>query len=104
MINTNILSLIIQVSSCITAVTAVLVLLIKPIREKILKTDRTLEGEKCLLRSEMLHIYYKYLNKKEIRQYEFENFIKLYEAYVSLGGNSFIKEIKEEVMTWKVIP
>ena len=51
----------------------------------------------------MLRTYYKHLPHKDIRQYEFENFIKLYEAYKSLGGNSFIDEINEEVRHWKII-
>lgn len=92
-----------QLASCITAVVAVLTLLIKPIREKILKTDKESEGEKCLLRSEMLKIYYKHVDEQTIRQYELENFIKLYEAYRSLGGNSFIIDVYNEILTWKVI-
>ena len=92
-----------QLASCITAVIAVLTLLIKPIREKILKTDKESEGEKCLLRSEMLKIYYKHVDEQTIRQYELENFIKLYEAYRSLGGNSFIIDVYNEILTWKVI-
>lgn len=59
-------------------------------------------GTKCQLRSEMLRIYYHNCEKKEIRQYEFENFIKLYEAYKTLKGNSFIDRIYKEVQTWKV--
>ena len=85
-----------QLASCITAVVAVLTLLIKPIREKILKTDKESEGEKCLLRSEMLKIYYKHVDEQTIRQYELENFIKLYEAYRSLGGNSIKKAVLED--------
>lgn len=66
-------------------------------------TFQRIEGEKCLLRSEMLRTYYKHLDSKEVRQYEFENFIKLYEAYKTLGGNSFIDEVYEEVREWKII-
>lgn len=65
--------------------------------------EKRIEGEKCLLRNEMLKTYYKHLETKQIRQYEFENFIKLYEAYVALGGNSFIFEVHEEVMKWKIV-
>ncbi len=60
------------------------------------------QGTKCQLRSEMLRIYYKNLDKKEIRQYEFENFVKLYEAYKALRGNLFIDRIYKEVLEWKV--
>ena len=33
----------------------------------------------------------------------FENFVKLYNAYKALGGNSFIDKIYEEIKTWEVI-
>lgn len=60
-------------------------------------------GMKCQLRSEMLQIYYRNHEKKTIRQYEYENFVSLYEAYKSLKGNSFIDKIYKEVQEWEVI-
>ncbi len=60
-------------------------------------------GTKCQLRSEMLRIYYHNCRTKVIRQYEYENFVMLYEAYKALKGNSFIDKIYKEVQTWKVI-
>ena len=60
-------------------------------------------GMKCQLRSEMLQIYYHNHEKKIIRQYEYENFVYLYEAYKSLKGNSFIDKIYSEVKEWEVI-
>lgn len=60
-------------------------------------------GTKCLLRSEMLRIYYRHRDAREIRQYELENFIYLYEAYKKLKGNSFIDRIYDEVKDWKVV-
>ena len=61
-------------------------------------------GTKCQLRSEMLRIYYGNRENKEIRQYEYENFVLLYEAYKALKGNSFIDRIYTEVKTWKISP
>ena len=60
-------------------------------------------GMRCQLRSDMLHIYYSNKDSKTIRQYELENFIYLYKAYKSLHGNSFIDKINQEVMGWTVI-
>jgi hypothetical protein len=60
-------------------------------------------GQKCQLRSDMLSIYYHNCEKEEIRQYEYENFVFMYEAYKALKGNSFIDKIYKEVQTWKVI-
>lgn len=97
------LKLIAEIASCISAIITLSILLIKPFRERIFNLKRSKEGEKCLLRSEMLKTYYKHSKTKKIRQYEFENFIKLYEAYKSLGGNSFIDEVNEEVREWEVI-
>ncbi len=66
-------------------------------------TKKISDGTKCQLRSEMLRIYYHNVEKAEIRQYELENFIALYEAYKALKGNSFIDKIYSEVLTWTVI-
>lgn len=60
-------------------------------------------GTRCQLRSEMLRIYYHNREKKTIRQYEYENFVFLYEAYKALKGNSFIDRIYEEVKEWEII-
>jgi hypothetical protein len=61
------------------------------------------DGTKCQLRSEMLRIYYHHRQTQTIRQYEYENFVMLYEAYKALKGNSFIDKIYREVQTWEVI-
>lgn len=60
-------------------------------------------GNLCLLRSEMLNIYYHNRERKIIRQYEYENFLALYAAYKAQHGNSFIDKIKKEVDEWEVV-
>lgn len=60
-------------------------------------------GTKCQLRSEMLRTYYKHRETEKIRQYEYENFVMLYEAYKALHGNSFIDKIYEEVRSWEIL-
>ncbi len=69
----------------------------------IISTRKISDGQKCLLRSEMLEIYYHNKDSKTIRQYEFENFVSLYEAYKAMRGNSFIDRIYEEVKKWTII-
>lgn len=69
----------------------------------IVSVKRISNGTKCQLRSEMLRIYYKNRESQVIRQYEYENFIYLYEAYKALRGNSFIDKIYEEVRSWEVV-
>ena len=62
-----------------------------------------INGMRCLLRSEMLAIYYRHRDAETIRQYELENFVFLYKAYKTLRGNSFIDKIYKDVMKWEVI-
>ena len=69
----------------------------------IAKINKIATGEKCQLRSDMLQIYYHNRDQKAVRQYEYENFVMLYEAYKALKGNSFIDKIYQEVQTWKII-
>lgn len=69
----------------------------------ILSVRKIANGTKCQLRSEMLRIYYHNKDKGEIRQYEYENFVMLYEAYKALNGNSFIDKISREVSSWEII-
>lgn len=64
---------------------------------------RVANGSRCQLRSEMLRIYYHNREVGEIRQYEYENFVYLYEAYKALRGNSFIDKIYKEVQSWEII-
>lgn len=66
-------------------------------------TIKIANGQKCQLRSEMLRIYYKNKDTDKIRQYEYENFIYLHQAYKALKGNSFIEKIYKEVQTWEII-
>lgn len=69
----------------------------------IVSIGKVMNGTKCLLRSEMLRIYYRHKDSQEIRQYEYENFVYLYEAYKKLKGNSFIDKIYAEVKKWRII-
>lgn len=66
--------------------------------------DTCREGLKCMLRADMLRIYYKHLDAQQIHQHEYENFMYEYKAYKVLKGNSFIEHVKAEVDSWSVIP
>lgn len=78
----------------------VLVAVIVPV---IVSIRKVAEGTRCQLRSEMLRIYYHNHEAGEIRQYEYENFVFLYEAYKALKGNSFIDKIYKEVQSWEIV-
>lgn len=77
--------------------------LIAALAPMLLAVSKVCNGQKCLLRSDMLTIYYHNRERRVIRQYEYENFILLYEAYKALKGNSFIDRIKKEVDEWEVV-
>lgn len=78
----------------------VLVAVIVPV---IVSIRKIADGTRCQLRSEMLRIYYHNHKDGIIRQYEFENFVFLYDAYKALKGNSFIDKIYKEVQSWEIV-
>lgn len=53
---------------------------------------------KCLLRSAITKIYYKYMDLGYIPQFERENVIYMHEQYKSMDGNSYIDEIYPEIL------
>ena len=91
-----------DLTTLVTLITeiGVLVGVIVPV---IMNINKISNGTKCQLRSEMLRIYYHNIKTGEIRQYEYENFIMLYEAYKALKGNSFIDKIYEEVKSLDIV-
>lgn len=93
-----------QVCGFLTAIAAALSLFVKPLRVRLFGINEMREGQKCLLRSEMLQIYYRGKEHNNVlRQYEFENFCLLYSAYKAEKGNSFIDKINKEVQEMEVI-
>lgn len=87
----------------IVALIAELVAFISTITPVIASIRKISNGTKCQLRNDMLRIYYNNQETKTIRQYEYENFVMLYEAYKALKGNSFIDKIYSEVKTWEIV-
>lgn len=90
----------------ITAIIALIgevIALISTLVPVVMTISKISNGTKCQLRSEMLRIYYHNHQTGEIRQYEYENFVMLYEAYKALKGNSFIDKIYAEVKSWEIV-
>lgn len=92
-----------QLAGGITGIAAAFALFCKPLREFIIGTSSLKEGQKCLLRHNMLHTYYKHHDDRQIRQYELEDFIYQYKAYKAMRGNSFVDIIYNEVKEWEVV-
>ena len=49
-----------QVASAITGIVAGVILLVKPLRERVTGARELRDGLRCQLRSDMLHTYYKH--------------------------------------------
>lgn len=92
------------IASEIMAVFTLLAFLVKPWREKIFADKAAREGMQCLLRSEIVRTYYRHLDDKKMREYEFKNVSACYKAYTKNGGNSFVNHIYEEMETWTIVP
>lgn len=89
--------------TAIAALVAEIGILLGVVTPVIVSVRKISNGTKCQLRSEMLRIYYRHRETGKIRQYEYENFVMLYEAYKALKGNSFIDKICREVQGWEVV-
>ena len=92
------------IASELMAIITLATFLVRPLREKIFADKAAREGMQCLLRSEIVRTYYRHLDDKQMRQYEFENMSKCYKAYNKNGGNTFVNHIYEEMETWTIIP
>lgn len=67
--------------------------------------EKLKDSERCVLRTNILRIYNKYLPTGEIPAYEFETLSKDYHSYKGLEGNTFVDDIwKIMSEEWKVIP
>jgi hypothetical protein len=62
-----------------------------------------LEGTKCSLRNDILEIWDRCNESKEITHYQLQSIQYSYELYKKLKGNSFIDEIMTRVKEFKII-
>lgn len=93
----------------VLSVFSLMLIICKPFRmwfvdnkEKKKKMEKEENAIRCLLRSEILRIYYKNVVSKSIHSYEYENLSFLYQSYKELGGNSFIDKVWNEVSDWEI--
>lgn len=97
------LETIVQWAKDICSIATCAALLIRPVREWLMGTKDIREGQRCLLRSEIVRIYYRHHDDRQLREFEFKNMQQCYEAYKALKGNSFIDKIHEEMKEWDII-
>jgi hypothetical protein len=62
-----------------------------------------IEGIKCSLRNDILDIYDRCKDTKQITHYQLESIKYSYTIYKKLGGNSFVDEIMERVKHFELI-
>lgn len=91
-----------KVAGAVCSVGTLAALLVKPVREWLFGVDAARDGQRCLLRAEIVRIYYRNREDKTLREYEFRNMSECYAAYKRLGGNSFVEHIFEEMQHWDV--
>ena len=77
----------------LSTIIAAMVLLVKPLRERVFGLKTMLDGR----------VYYKGRESRTIRQYERENMDMEYEAYKAMKGNSFIDDVYQEIKKWEVV-
>lgn len=94
---------IVQWAKDICSIATCAALLIRPVREWIMGTASLREGQRCLLRSEIVRTYYRHHDDRRLREYEFKNMDQCYKAYKSLKGNSFVEKIHDEMNEWDII-
>lgn len=58
---------------------------------------------KCSLRNDILSFYLSHKEEKQITLYEKEAIMLSYAIYKKMRGNSFVKNIVDEINSWKVI-
>lgn len=94
---------IIQWAKDIASLVTCAALLIRPVREWIMGTEALREGQRCLLRAEIVRIYYRHKDDRTLREYEFKNMEQCFQAYKALKGNSFVDKIHDEMKDWDIV-
>ena len=69
-------------------------------REVVDLSQATKSNDIMMLRHSILLIYFTYNEKKEIPEAQYSSVLGLYDVYHSLGGNSFITDIINEMKEW----
>ena len=93
---------IVAISAEIITLVGVVIPVFRTIKKYTETIKKIANGTKCQLRTDMLNTYYTNKKDKKLREFERENFEKLYSAYDALDGNSFIDDVYSEIKTWEV--
>ena len=61
------------------------------------------KGMKCTLRNDILDIYDRCKDKREITHYQLQSIKYSYDVYKRLKGNSFVDEIVRKINDFKIV-
>lgn len=103
-----------KVAQGLIALVTLLLLFVKPFRDWMFnaKSRKAAEEKKdkdrdeairCTLRNIITQFYYGRRAQCELHQYEYENISKVYHSYKTMGGNSFVDKIWEEIQLWTIV-
>ena len=69
------------------------------------ETERNalIEAILCLLRVKLIEYHDKYVTESHIPSYAYENWCKMFKAYVTLGGNGLIVGMNEDIQELPII-
>lgn len=108
-------SLVVSICAGIMTILGLVVFLVKPVREKVLKTKEREEKQNKKIEdlqemimastlNDLTQIYYEAMAQGELKQYKYESFCNLYEVYLRRGGNHWSKKMHEDIQEIRVIP
>lgn len=99
----QILEQVASIAGWVSAIITAIAVIVKPIRYRVFRFRSSMETDRCMLRNEIVKLYYANRDQKKLMQYEFENLGYMYKQYKDLKGNSFVDKIYTEMMTWEVV-
>ena len=74
-------------------------------REDEIRQQRQEEVLRCLLRTALLNMYFKHVEKQNFKlsQWEAENMHKMFASYRALDGNSFVIDLVNRMNAWEIV-
>ena len=66
-------------------------------------TSAMIEATKCSLRNDILEIYDRCKDKKQITKWQLDSILHSYKIYKALKGNSFVEALVNKVLTFELV-
>jgi len=73
------------------------------VQKQVAKIDLLLHAQKAVLRYQIVQAHEYFVCKETIGKYSLSSIEDMYEKYTSLGGNSFVHSLMEEIRELKII-